>query len=196
VALEQTVPVARRLRRGDGELDPPVPGLVLARVANLTLDGLEWRDAWVWPPAGASSGAPPFEIDAQRLAALRRLPREAAGAPWEADHLLLPIAVQDSLAVRPRYPYRLVVADAGDGTVIAEDEADFDARHAALRELVVRAVEARGCRPAELRVRRPGVVAALAPLAASLDVALTRVDALEAVPAVARRGVAVASGSV
>lgn len=201
LALEQTVHVARRLRRSADELAPPVAGLVPTRVADLTLAGLAWRDAWVWPPAGVPSGAPPFEVDARRLAGLREVPLGAShgedGLAWEADYQLMPIAVQDSIGVRPRYPYRLVVADQADGAVIVEDEVDYDARHAALRELVMRAVEARGRRPAALWVRRPGVQAALAPMAACLEVPLVRVDALQTVSSQrARRGATVETGAV
>jgi len=201
IALEQGVAVARRLRRSPDELEPPVAGLVPVRVSDLTLSGLVWRDAWLWPPASAPSAAPPLEIDARRLAALRALPAEPPGpaggeaASWEADFQLAPIAVQDGPGVRPHYPYRLVVADPADGTVIAEDEVDYDARHAALRELVLRAVEARAARPARLLVRRPGALAALAPLAACLEVTLSHAAELRAAPALARRGVPVASGA-
>ncbi len=81
LVLDQAVDLARRARGRSTLLEAPTEDVLRARVPDLTLDGLAWRDAWVSPPPGVDLDRAGFELDATRLHALRRLPYGGAGGP-------------------------------------------------------------------------------------------------------------------
>lgn len=185
-ALEQALVVARGLRQRPGMLVPPARDLVFARVPDLTLSGPVWRDAWVATPRLVEGEAEGFEIGVERLRDLRALPQATGGprlgeeALWELDFVLSPVPVQESPAVRPRYPYVLLVVDQRSGRILEDDVAEHEQRFHMLRELLLRAMEDLGYRPLALWVRREPLADALQRLADCLDIDLELVDRLGA----------------
>jgi hypothetical protein len=190
LVLEQAADVAGRIRHRPGLLEAPTEDLMLCRVSDLTLDGLAWRDAWISPPPGVDADRAGFELDAARLRALRRLPfghvateSDTEEPIWELDFYISPTAVQDHPATRPYHPYRLLIVEHDSGLVLGEDEATYEHRHGALRELLVRTIEERGVRPLGLWARRDSIADAVYPLAKCTEIHVEFVEDLHALEA-------------
>lgn len=186
MGLQQALVVSQGLRRSPGLLTPPTGDVLFARVPDLTLEGHAWHDAWVALPRPREDVGEDFEVGVERLRALRALPQATGGprlgeeAIWELDFTVSPLPVQESPAVRPRYPYVLLVVDQRSGSILQDDVAEHDQRLTTLRELLLRAMEDVRYRPMAVWVRREAVAEALARLVDCLDIDVELVERLSA----------------
>ncbi len=181
VAIEQALHVAERFRETGADLllDRLAQGEVLLRVAREP-DG-PWEDRWVPPPPAITSPTR-ARVPARLLEALRAAPQ--ASHPVEVDLFPLPAAVQEAPDERPYIPYVLVVADSSSGEALGVDLLDarrgLEAMHASVPSRVAEHLLARGRRPPRVLVRRPLLLALLAPLDRKAGIPLERRTTLPA----------------
>ena len=184
--ITQTLKIAHRARRSPDMLVSPAERVLFARTYDLTLHGLAWRDAWVSIPHRPANDNFEIELDTVRLDALRSLPSaandhadgKASAGTWEVDFVISPSAASAGPRTRPTHPYLLLVVDQPTGLVLQRDMADHEDRHQALRELVLRTMEAEGRKPESIWVRREGVADSFFTLAECLDIELEFVPSL------------------
>jgi hypothetical protein len=172
-ALEQTLEVAPRYRRDPSLLYPGGEHWFLVRARA----GDAWEDRQVHiPPPPPPLGAP---VDALSLARCHKLPRASQALEAALFRLWSPVRDGDS---RPFYPYVLLLVDARGGGVVAFEMLaplpSLEDMWAAVPLQVVRQFLKMECLPGEVRVSAPRLLAALGPLAADLDFALTHAPSL------------------
>lgn len=174
VALREAVTVARRLRDGTETAGPDDAGRYLVRVPGLP--GAPWEDRRLAPAPAAPDALPP--IDELRVRRLReRLRRESA--TWECDYYHSPAIIDDG-AQRPYFASLFLVVDGRSGLVLTMEMGAPPLDPAFLQQQFLGALEGLGLIPGTVAVKREPVRAALAPLAAGLDLTLRAVPALPA----------------
>jgi len=113
VGLEQTLVVTRRLKDDRSLLTPLRRNRYLVRTR--TPQG--WMDEWLTPSLPAARPRP--TVDENRLAALRRLPRQRL--TLQVDLFAMPGYIQERGDPRPYLGYNLMVVEAQSGVILGTD---------------------------------------------------------------------------
>jgi hypothetical protein len=187
VVLEQVLDVAPRCEEDEDLLFPGDTGDSLIDDMFLVRepDGRGgWRDVEKrFPPVEVVK--PRYELSADTLAALNKLPR--ADRALEVELQMAPFPTTDKKGERPFFPYMLLIADEQTGMLLAMEllkpSPSPESLFARLPQLVADKFTETGAVPQRLRVRSDRVADILEPLAEQLHIHLRQSDHLKAMDA-------------
>jgi hypothetical protein len=182
LALEQGLEVVQRVKEDRALLSPLREGVYLVRTPEKQGETLVWKDEWVEPPPPQPRPLPPPAITETDLAALRQLPRQKMVV--QADLFLMPSPIKEKEDPRPYFPYNLMAVESRSGLILGTDilapKPSLDVVWAKAPEAFLSVLRRLGSLPTEVAVRSERVYELLKPVAAGLDIRLTRKRSLPA----------------